>query len=143
MGEGQGNLRVKGRSEGVKVAFPLALLVLGCVPRPYSDFQRAIDGASEADLRALDASGREGGLLLIALLATDLAWSLQERRDDRDPLLVVESVGNWRSGCVPGFERFYENYKPPREIHVILSNPLAVVWAMERDKERRNAKDGK
>jgi len=127
----------------MRASLLLVVLMLGCVPRPYSDFQRAIDGATEADLRALDESGREGGLLLIALLETDLTWSLQDRGDDRDPLIVVESVGNWQSGSVPGFERFHKDYKPPRKVNVILGNTLAVLWAMERDKQRAKLKDVK
>jgi len=127
------------------------LLLAGCVPKPYSDFERAIDGATEEELRALDGAGREGGLLLIALLETDLEWKLQERVPspdkpkginvgDPDPLLIVESVGNWNPGTVPHFERFTPPLKPVRKVHVVLSNPWAVLWALERDRELKKTK---
>lgn len=148
---GEENGETQGGVEGVKTVLTLALLMVGCVPRPYSDFQRAVNGATEADLQALDVAGREGGLLLIALLDTDLTWKLQPREPlhhnghsyEADPLIIVESVGNYFPGTVRGFERFTTGYKPATKVHVVLSNPWAVLWAVDREKERSKLKDGK
>jgi len=77
-----------------------------------------------------------------------LKWSLRTLqgspiRGPEDLQILVESVGNYQWGMVPGFERFSPSYKPPTKVHVVLRNPWAVLWAMERDKERAKAKDGK
>jgi len=114
----------------------ISLLMVGCISHPYSDFCSAIEDVSEENLKVLDGSGREGGLLLISLLETDLKWGLQDQGVDRDPVIVVKSGGHWNPGAVPYFEGFTPPHRPVKQFQVVLRNPWAVLWAVDREKER-------